>query len=123
MSDFQICISVPLMELRAHIHFLESEVYFLPEELIEKSFLLRSLITTKQDANIVQHYHCSTLPLTPEKFASSRPISKKPSNKNIDFHIDNGRKSEHLSEVNKVKKVFFTTDNTQINPFHATDLF
>ena len=111
------------MELRAHIHFLESEVYFLPEELIEKSFLLRSLITTKQDANIVQHYHCSTLPLTPEKFASSRPISKKPSNKNIDFHIDNGRKSEHLSEVNKVKKVFFMTDNNQINPFHATDLF
>ena len=123
LSDFQICISIPLMELRAHIHFLERKVYFLPEELIEKSFLLRSLITAKQNANIVQHYHSSTLPLTPEKFASSSPISKRPSNKSINFHIDNGRKSEHLSEVNKIKKVFLTTDNNQINPFHTTDLF
>ena len=44
-------------------------------------------------------------------------ISKKQtllSNRNIDFHIDNGSKIEHVSEVNKAKKVFFTTDNNQI---------
>ena len=55
-------VSDKITELRAHIQTLESEVYFLREELIEKSFLLRSLITAKQNAN-----NCSTLPTTPEK--------------------------------------------------------
>ena len=55
-------VSDKITELRAHIQTLESEVYFLREELIEKSFLLRSLITSKQNAN-----NCSTLPTTPEK--------------------------------------------------------
>ena len=57
-------------ELRAHIQTLKSKVYFLREELKEKSFLLRSLITDKQNANI-----CSKLPTTPEKSTSSSPIS------------------------------------------------
>ena len=38
----------------------------------------------------------------------SRLISKKltlTSNKNIHFHIDNGLKKEHISEVNQVKEV------------------
>ena len=30
------------------------------------------------------------------------------------FYIDNDLKKEHILEVNKVKKVFFTTDNNQI---------
>ena len=84
-----------ITELRAHIETLESEIYFLREELKEKSFLMRSLITDKQNANI-----CSKLPTTPEKSTSSSPISKKqilPSNKNIDFHINNGLRNEHIS--------------------------
>ena len=82
-------------ELRAYIQTLKSEVYFLREELKEKSFLLRSLITDKQNVNF-----CSKLPTTPEKSTSSSPISKKqilPSNKNIDFHINNGLRNEHIS--------------------------
>ena len=50
------------MELHVHIQTLENEVYFLREELKEKSFLLRSLITDKQNAS-----NCLTLPTTPEK--------------------------------------------------------
>ena len=45
-----------------------------------------------------------TLPTTPEKSTSSSPISKTqtlPSNKNIDFHTDNGLKNGHISEVSK----------------------
>ena len=77
-----------------------------------KSFLLMPLVTDKQNANI-----CSKLLTTPVKSTSSSPVSIKQtssSNKNIDFHIGNGLKNEHISEVNKVKKVFFTTDNNQI---------
>ena len=51
------------------------------------------------------------------KFTSSSPITKKQAlttNKIIDFHIDNGSKNKHISEVNKVKKVFITTDNNQV---------
>ena len=51
-----------ITEFHAHIQTLESEVYFLREELKEKSFLLRSLITDKHNANI-----CSKLPTTLEK--------------------------------------------------------
>ena len=79
-----------ITELRAHIQTLESEVYFLREELKEKSFLLRSLITDKHNANI-----CSKLPTTLEKPMSLSPISKKqtiPSNKNINFHTENDQK-------------------------------
>ena len=99
-------------ELRAHIQTLESEVHFLREELKEKSVLLRSLIIDKQNAN-----SCPKLPATPENSTSSTPITKKQvltTNKNIDFHIDNGLKNKHISEVNKVKKVLITTDNNQI---------
>ena len=70
------------------------------------------LVTDKQNANI-----CSKLLTTPVKSTSSSPVSIKQtssSNKNIDFHIDSSLKNEHISEVNKVKKVFFTTDNNQI---------
>ena len=48
---------------------------------------------------------------------SSSPINKKQtlhSNKNIGFHTDNGLKKEHISEVNKLKNIFFTTDNNHI---------
>ena len=79
-----------ITELRAHIQTLESEVYFLREELKEKSFLLRSLITDKHNANI-----CSKLPTTLEKPMSLSPISKKqtiPSNKNINFRTENDQK-------------------------------
>ena len=51
-----------ITELRVHIQTLESEVYFLREEIKVKSFLLRSLITDKHNANI-----CSKLPTTLEK--------------------------------------------------------
>ena len=101
-----------ITELGAHIQTLEIEVYFLREELKKKSFLLRSLISDKQNANI-----CFKLPATPGKPMSSSPINKKeilPSNKNIDFHTGNGLKKEHILEVNKIKKVFFTTDNNHI---------
>ena len=40
-----------IMELSTHIQFLEREVYFLRGELKEKSFLLRSLITAKQNTS------------------------------------------------------------------------
>ena len=88
-----------IMKIRANIQTLHSEVYFLREELKEKSFLLRSLITAKQNAN-----NCSTLPTTLEKSTPSSSIINKqilPSNKNIDFHTGNGLKNEHISEVNK----------------------
>ena len=45
-----------IMEIREHIQILESEVYFLQEELKEKSFLLKSLIIAKQNANNCSHY-------------------------------------------------------------------
>ena len=99
-----------IIELR--IQTPESGVSFLQEELKMKSFLPMSLITDKQNAN-----SCSKLLTTPVKSTSSSSVSIKQtlsSNKNIDFHIDNGLKNEHVSEVNKVKKVFFTTDNNQI---------
>ena len=99
-----------IIELR--IQTPESGVSFLREELKMKSFLPMSLITDKQNAN-----SCSKLLTTPVKSTSSSPASIKQtlsSNKNIDFHIDNGLKNEHVSEVNKVKKVFFTTDKNQI---------
>ena len=79
-----------ITELHAHIQTLESEVYFLREELKEKSFLLRSLITDKHNAKI-----CSKLPTTLEKPMSLSPISLKqtiPSNKNINFHTENDQK-------------------------------
>ena len=109
-----------IMELRAHIQTLENEVYFLQKEVEEKSFLLRSLITVKQNAN-----NCSSLPTTPEISKSSSPLSKKqtlPSNKNNDFHIDNnGLKNKHISDVNKVKKVFLSSDNKQIKDNKTED--
>ena len=79
-----------ITELHAHIQTLESEVYFLREELKEKSFLLRSLITDKHNTNI-----CSKLPTTLEKPMSLSPISINqtiPSNKNINFHTENDQK-------------------------------
>ena len=51
-----------ITELRDHIQTLEKEVYFLREKLKEKSFLLRSLITAKQNAK-----NSSLLPTTPKK--------------------------------------------------------
>ena len=53
-------VSDMVTELRAHIQTLVSEVYFLREELKEKSVLLRSLIIDKQNAN-----SCPKLPTTP----------------------------------------------------------
>ena len=50
------------MELCAHIKTLESEVYFLREELKDKSILLKSLIAAKGNAN-----KSSSLPTTPEQ--------------------------------------------------------
>lgn len=94
------------MKLRAHIQTLEGEVYFLQEELKDKYFLLSSLITDKQDANI--YWKLLTT------FEKSTSLSKKQtllSNRNIDFHVNNGLKNKHISEANKVKKVFFTTGN------------
>ena len=82
-----------ITELHAHIQTLESEVYFLREELKEKSFLLRSLITDKHNAKI-----CSKLPTTLEKPMSLSPISLKqtiPSNKNINFHTENDKKKKN----------------------------
>ena len=67
------------------------------------------MITNKRNAN-----NCSKLLTTPEKSASLSPISKIPSNTNIDFHIDNGLKNKNISEVNKIEKGFFNTDNNQI---------
>ena len=107
-------------KLRASIQILEIEVYFLREELKEKSFLhssLMSLTIEKQNAKI-----CPKLPTIPEKSTASSAISKKQaltSNINIDFHIDNDLKNEHNSEVNKVKKVFFTTDNANNDSSHT----
>ena len=52
-----------------------------------------------------------------ENSTSSSPITKKQAlttNKIIDFHINNGLKNEHISEVKKVKKVFITIGNNQI---------
>ena len=86
-----------ITELHAHIQTLESEVYFLREELKEKSFLLRSLITDKHNANI-----CSKLPTTLEKPMSLSPISKKqniPSNKNINFHAENDQKKTFQKQM------------------------
>ena len=102
-----------ITELRSHFQTLESKVNFLREELKEKSVLLKSLIIDKQNAN-----SCPKLPTTPEKSMVLSPITKKQTlttNKKIDFHTDNGLKNKHISEVNKVKKVFFTTDINQIN--------
>ena len=99
------------MELCAHIQALESEVYLLQEKLKDKSFLLRSLITAKQNANV-----CSALPTTPEKSMLLSPISEKQtsqSNKNIDFHIDNGLLTMAYRS-NNVKKVFLSSGNNHI---------
>ena len=71
------------------------------------------LITAKQNVN-----NSLSLSSPPEKPTSSCTISKKqtlPSNGNIiEFHSDDGLKKEHISKVNKVKKVFVATDNNQI---------
>ena len=92
-----------ITELHAHIQTLESEVYFLREELKEKSFLLRSLITDKHNTNT-----CSKLPTTLEKPMSLSPISTNqtiPSNKNINFHTENDQKKKHISDVNEINHV------------------
>ena len=59
------------MELCAHIKTLESEVYFLREELKDKSILLKSLIAAKGNAN-----KFSSLPTTPEQLRHQMQLVK-----------------------------------------------
>ena len=59
------------MELCAHIKTLESEAYFLREELKDKSILLKSLIAAKGNAN-----KSLSLPTTPEQLRHRMQLVK-----------------------------------------------
>ena len=78
-----------IKELRTHIQTLKSKVYFLQEELKEKSFLLTSLITVKENVNNVHHFQQKRKQKIHANNDSSKTTTTKSKNSNSNNNKNN----------------------------------